>query len=94
MRIGIKGFGFDPVQAFGDKEVNLNAEPATLQALLHELAEKNRERGKFFNLQSDSFFGEYEIQVNSCPLYALPQGLNTALNDGDEVQIIAALGAG
>lgn len=94
MRIGIKGFGFDPVQAFGEKEVNLNAEPATLQALLQELAEKNRERGKFFNLQSDGFFGEYEIQVNSCPLSALPQGLNTELNDGDEVQIIAALGAG
>lgn len=94
MRIDIKGFGFDPIEAFGGKEVNLNAEPATLQALLHELAVKNRERGKFFNLQSDSFFGEYEIQVNSCPLYALPQGLNTELNDGDEVQIIAALGAG
>ena len=94
MRIGIKGFGFDPAQAFGQAEVNLNAEPATLHALLHELVEKNRERGKFFNLQSDTFFGEYEIQVNSCPLFALPQGLNTELNDGDEVQIIAALGAG
>jgi len=94
MRIRIKGFGFDPVQAFGQKEVNLNAEPATLQALLQELAQKNRERGKFFNPQSDAFFGEYEIQVNSCPFFALPQGLSSELNDGDEVEIIAALGAG
>jgi molybdopterin converting factor small subunit len=94
MRIGIKGFGFDPVQAFGEKEVNLNAEPATLQALLQELAEKNRERGKFFNPQSDAFFGEYEIQVNSCQLSALTQGLSTELNDGDEVEIIVSLGGG
>jgi len=94
MKIRIKGFGFDAVQAFGQEEVNLNAKPATLQALLQELAQKNRGEGEFFNPQSDTFFGEYEIQVNSCPFFALPQGLSTELNDGDEVQIMVALGGG
>jgi molybdopterin converting factor small subunit len=94
MRIRIKGFGFDPAQAFGQSEVNLSAEPATLQALLQELAEKNQERGGFFNPQSDAFHGEYELMVNSRRLSALPQGLGTELNDGDEVQITVALGGG
>ena len=94
MRIRIKGFGFDPEQAFGQNEVNLNTEPATLQALLQELAEKNQDRGRFFNPQSDNFYGEYELLVNSCRLSNLAQGLSTELNDGDEVQITVALGGG
>jgi molybdopterin converting factor small subunit len=94
MRIRIKGFGFDPAEAFGQNEFNLNAEPATLQTLLQELAQKNIGRGGFFNPQSDTFHGEYELLVNNCQLSALPQGLSTELNDGDEVEIIVALGAG
>ena len=94
MRVRIKGLGFDPVQAFGDKEVNLNAEPGTLRAMLQELAQKNRERGGFFNPKSDTFHGEYEIQVNSRQLSTLAKGLGTELNDGDEVEITVALGGG
>jgi molybdopterin converting factor small subunit len=94
MKIRIKGLGFDPSQAFGQNEVNPSASPATLQAVLQELAEKNRGRGGFFNPQSDTFHEQYEIQVNGCALYALPRRLSTELSDGDEVQITVALGGG
>ncbi len=94
MRIRLQCSGFDALWAFGQDEVDLKAEPATLQALLQEIAQKTREKGGFFNPQSDTFHEEYEILVNGCPLYTLPRGLSTELNDGDEVQIIVALGGG
>ena len=94
MKIRLQCSGFDALWAFGQDEVNLEAEPATLQALLQELAEKTREKGGFFNPRSDTFHEEYEIQVNRCALCTLPRGLSTELNDGDEVQIIVALGGG
>ena len=94
MKIRLQCSGFDAAWAFGQNEVDLKAEPATLQALLQELAQKNRGKGEFFNPQSDTFHQEYEILVNGCALHALPQGLSTELNDGDEVQIMVALGGG
>jgi molybdopterin converting factor small subunit len=94
MKIQLQCSGLDALWAFGQNEVDLEAEPATLQALLQELAEKTREKGGFFNPQSSTFHEEYEILVNGCALYTLPQGLSTELNDGDEVQIMVALGGG
>ena len=94
MKIRLKCSGFDAQWALGQDGVDLKANPATLQSLLRELAERTRDKGAFFNPQSDSFHEQYEILVDSCALYALPRGLSTQLNDGDEVQIIVALGGG
>jgi hypothetical protein len=59
MRIQLQCSGLDALWAFGQNEVDLEVEPATLQALLQELAEKSREKGGFFNPQSSMFHEEY-----------------------------------
>ena len=50
MKIRLKCSGFDAAWAFGQDEVESKAEPATLQALLQELAQKKS--GERWVLQS------------------------------------------
>jgi len=80
-------FEFDVIQAFGHEEVNLETERTTLKALLLELAQKSKGVVEFIDPQGNQFIGDYFVQVNGIDFDQLPQGLETEINDGDEVGI-------
>jgi len=80
-------FEFDVIKAFGHEELNLEAERATLKTLLRGLTQKSEEAIEFIDPQGGELISDYLIQVNGIELDQLPQGLETELNDGDEVGI-------
>jgi molybdopterin converting factor small subunit len=83
----LRSFNFDVVDIFGQDEVDLGSEPATLRSLLQELTPKSRGRIELIDPQGGEFNEEYIVLVNRHEFRALPQELDTELNDGDEVQI-------
>jgi molybdopterin converting factor small subunit len=87
MKIRLRSFNFDVVDMFGQDEVDLGSEPATLRSLLQELTQKSRGRVELIDPQGGEFNEEYIVLVNRHEFRALPQELDTELNDGDEVQI-------
>jgi len=87
MRIQLKSFNFDVVDIFGQSEVNIDAQPATLRSLLQELTQESRGRLELIDPQDGEFNEEYIVLVNKHEFRALPRELETELNDGDEVQI-------
>jgi len=80
-------FEFDVLKAFGNEEVNLEVEKTTLRMLLEGLTQKSKEAIELIDPQGDKLIGEYLVQVNGIEFDQLPQGLETELNDGDEVGI-------
>ncbi|MFC2010793.1 MoaD/ThiS family protein [Chloroflexota bacterium] len=80
-------FEFDVLETFGHEEVNLEAERTTLKALLQELARESKGTVEFIDPQGSKFIGDFFVQVNGIEFDQLPQGLETELNDGDEVGI-------
>ena len=75
------------VDIFGQDEVDIEAEPATLRSLLQGLTQKSRGRIELIDPQSGGFNEEYIVLINKHEFRNLPQELETELNDGDEVQI-------
>ena len=87
MKIQLKSFNFDVVDIFGQSEVNIEAEPATVRSLLQQLTQKSGGRLELIDPQGGEFNEEYIVLVNKREFRALPRELDTELNDGDEVQI-------
>ena len=94
MKIELKLTGLIPIRSFSQNEVDLEAEPATLKALLQKLTQISGGRIELIDPESEEPDGDYTILVNGRELYTLPQGLETKLKDGDEVEIAFLMLAG
>lgn len=87
MKIRLKSFNFDVVQSFGRDEVNLEQGRATLHRLLQELTERSGGRIELISPHDGHFNEEFIVLINGQEFRNLPQGLETELSDGDEVDI-------
>jgi molybdopterin converting factor small subunit len=88
VKIRLKSFFyFDVKKAFGQEQINLKAERATLRTLLQEVTRKSEGTVEIINPQSERVNDEYFVLVNGRDFQTLPQGLETELSEGDEVGI-------
>jgi molybdopterin converting factor small subunit len=94
VKIRLKSFFyFDVKKAFGQEQINLKVdktlrvEKPTLRTLLQEVTRKSKGTVEIINPQSERVDDEYFILVNGRDFQTLPQGLETELNEGDEVGI-------
>ncbi len=79
---------FEVGGVLGLGEVELKAENATLRALLEALSKMCQGQIEFINSESgDIDHEEYDVLVNGCAYEFLPAGLETKLNDEDNVSI-------
>lgn len=88
VKIRLKFLNLDvTIKDFRLGEINLEADTVTLRTLLQELTRKSGGRVELIDPQSGAFNEEYIALVNRREFESLPQGLETELNDGDEVDI-------
>jgi len=88
VKIRLKSFFYlDVKKAFGQEQINLKDERPTLRTLLQEVTRKSKGTVEIINPQSGMVDDEYFIIVNGRDFQTLPQGLETELNEGDEVGI-------
>ena len=88
MKIGLKILNLDvTIRDYSLGEINIEADTVTLRSLLQELIWKSGGRVELIDPQSGAFNEEYIVLVNGRGFESLPQGLETELNDGDEVDI-------
>ena len=94
VKIRLKSFFyFDVAKAFGHEQISLKVdktlrdEKPTLRTLLQQVARKSEGAVEIINPQSGRVDDEYFILVNGRDFQTLPQGLETELNDGDEVDV-------
>jgi len=88
MKIRLKFLNLDVTRKdLGLGEINIEADTVTLRSLLQELIWKSGGRVELIDPQSGAFNEEYIVLVNGRGLESLPQGLETELNDGDEVDV-------
>ncbi len=80
-------FEFDVEEAFGDEEMNLKGERATLKTLLQELTRKSEGAIEFIDPQNGKLNDEYFFTINGNEFQDMPKGLETELSDEDEVGI-------
>ncbi|MCX6013855.1 MAG: MoaD/ThiS family protein [Chloroflexi bacterium] len=80
-------FGLDVIKAFGGDEVEIGEEKVTLKTLLHELDRLSGGIIKLVDAETGEIAGEYFILVNGNNSKSLLHGLDTELNDDDEIGI-------
>jgi molybdopterin converting factor small subunit len=86
MKIRLRSFfHFDVPKAFGSDEIDLSARRVTIRTLLQEIARRSEGAIDAIDPQSGLLSTEYFVLVNGRDLESLPNGLETALRDGDEV---------
>jgi molybdopterin converting factor small subunit len=88
MRIRLKSFFyFDVTRIFDDNQIELAVDRPTLRSLLEEVVRKTYGKVQIIDPEANEIDAEYFVLVNGKESQALPQGLETALRDGDEVGI-------
>ena len=88
MRIRLRSFfHFDVAKIFDDSQIDLAGDRPTLKSLLEEVARKTDGKVPIIAPEANEIDAEYFVLVNGKESQALPQGLETALHDGDEVGI-------
>lgn len=88
MKIRLKFLNLDvTIEDFILSEINIEADTITLRSLLQELIWKSGGRVELIAPHSGAFDEEYIVLVNGRGFESLPQGLETELNDGDEVDV-------
>ena len=86
MKIRLRSFfHFDVPKAFGSDEIDLSTDGATIKVLLQEVARRSEGAIDAIDPQSGLLSTEYFVLVNGRDLESLPNGLETALREGDEV---------
>ena len=81
--------------SFGLNETDLETRSTTLGALLDELSNNYKLiKAEFFDSERKEVCPDYEVLVNERLYQVLPDGLDTKLKDGDEVEIIMFILAG
>jgi hypothetical protein len=86
MKIRLRSFfHFDVSKAFGSDEIDLSARRVTIRTLLQEIARRSEGTIDAIDPQSGLLNTEYFVLVNGRDLESLPNGLETALREGDEV---------
>lgn len=94
MKIKLKYFNVSGATGLRDK-VELEAESIGLRQFLRTLFELSKGMAEFFDPETGDINTDYHIAVNGSLYWSLPQGLDTQLKDGDEVQILnLAVGGG
>ena len=94
VKIQLKLSNLIPIHSFSQNEVDLEAEPATLKALLQKLTQISGGGIELIDPESAELDGDYALLVNVHELYTLPQGLETKLKNGDRVEIAFLMLAG
>ena len=94
VKIQLKLSNLIPMPSFSQNEVELDAEPATLKALLQKLPQLSGGGIELIDPESEELDGDYALLVNGHELYTLPQGLETKLKNGDRVEIAFLMLAG
>lgn len=88
MRIRLKSFFyFDVTRIFDDNQIELAVDRPTLRSLLEEVVRKTDGKVQIMDPETNEIDAEYFVLLNGKESQALPQGLETALHDGDEVGI-------
>jgi len=86
MKIRLRSFfHFDVSKAFGSDEIDLSARWVTIRPLLPAIARRREGAIDAIDPQSGLLSTEYFVLVNGRDLESLPNGLETALREGDEV---------
>ncbi len=87
MKIYLKSlFEFDVKEAFGNGEIDLDTDKATLSSLLYELTGRNPSMDELLDRESGKISDEYFFTVNANEIQTT-DGQEVILNDGDEVGI-------
>lgn len=96
MRIRVRGFLTVREVLGGRKMVTLEVEEATIADLLQELSTKFGEsfRQMFFDPRSGAVSEQVAILVNGCHYSHLPHGLETVLEDEDNVALFPPIAGG
>lgn len=82
MKLKIKS-NFDP----GAGDVVLSGTGCTLRELMQELSRRNWRKMRFIDTQTNDIEDFFVVSVNRKDYRSLPQGIETVLKDGDEVQV-------
>ena len=88
MRIRLKSFfHFDVAKVFGQDQIDLSSDSATIRMLLEEIAQRSEGDIVAIDPNSGVLDLDYFILLNGLDSGSLPEGLETVLCDGDEVGI-------
>lgn len=94
MKISLKSIFAIPGIAKHRGKAELEIQGTTLRDLLEELSNKAQWELKLIDARTGNVANPFRVSVNDSWSYSLPQGLDTELRDGDEIEITAMVVAG